>query len=381
MRRTKILGLSLITAAAMLALASSAWGGTTLTSPAGTELEAGTKLHASAEGLVALQGSLTVACSKSTIEGEVTNAGGLNATVKASVSSFTLEECGTNTVTVLKPGSLEIHGTGEGNGTLTSTGAEITILTHGTVGTIHCIYITNGTSIGTLTGSKSTGGTARLDIAGATIPQESTDAGCGSHSELAGSYKFTSPDYLDVDAPSGTTLTSSTGTIFGIGTHLQAKSETSITFDMSSPLNVPCKESIIEGALTKAGGSETTPVDSITSLTFFECNNSTVTVLNGGTLEFFTNTATADGNGTVTGNGAEITLLTHNIFGTLHCIYLTENTNLGTLTGSKNREGKTATWALNEAPLSLNATDFGCGTEPKLTGSYTFTTPDYLDVD
>jgi hypothetical protein len=174
--------------------------GTTLTSPAGTTLGAGAKIKAESEGAIEFAGTVTFNCQKSALEGEVSSAGGKEATVTGSLSSLSFSECGNHTVSVLKPGSLEIHSLGSGKGTLTSTGAEITVLTHGVfLGTRHCIYTTNKTDIGTITGSSVTGATAALDIGPAQTPQVATDATCGENAEWGGSYKVTSPDYLDVD--------------------------------------------------------------------------------------------------------------------------------------------------------------------------------------
>lgn len=171
---------------------------TPLTSPAGTHLEAGTEIHATNVGNVALDGTINLSCKKSTVKAK-TNASGESGPGIVPVTSLALEECGSNTATVLKPGTLELHATEGGNGTITSTGAEITVLTHNILGTVHCIYYTEGTDLGTFTGSKTTGATATWGIDAMPILRKETDYGCGSTSELTAHYTFTSPDYLDVD--------------------------------------------------------------------------------------------------------------------------------------------------------------------------------------
>ncbi|HEX5990018.1 MAG TPA: hypothetical protein VFY75_07390, partial [Solirubrobacterales bacterium] len=92
--------------------------------------------------------------------------------------------------------TLQIHSTGKGNATVTWTGGEFTA--DGPFG-IQCLYKTNATDIGTLTGSATTGATATLDLNSAIIPRTGDNVFCGVAGELTGSYKVTSPDYLGVD--------------------------------------------------------------------------------------------------------------------------------------------------------------------------------------
>jgi hypothetical protein len=194
MRYLRMLGLVGLVMGAMLALGGGAQATVITQAPPFT----GTA-KAESEGEVEIWGSLIVDCQKSALEWNV-EFHGASVTVSGPLTAFTLEECGDNTVTVVNKGSLELHATSGGNGTLTSTGAEITFLTHRPfLGTVHCIYKTNETDIGTLTGSSATGGTATLDIDGISLPRITTSFGCGTHSTLDGSYKFTTPDYLYVE--------------------------------------------------------------------------------------------------------------------------------------------------------------------------------------
>src|SRR5215207_4314852 len=62
--------------------------------------------------------------------------------------------------------TLELHVSGTNEGTITSTGAEITLEAFG----CHCIFGTNATDLGKFTGSAKTGGAATLDAV-ATIPR------------------------------------------------------------------------------------------------------------------------------------------------------------------------------------------------------------------
>jgi len=205
MKYAKMLGLLAVAAAALMAFAGSASATTlTITNPPGTKVvaPAHTPIVAHAVGETILDGTVNIKCKKSLVEGETENEGSSSTTVKGPLSKLTFEECGANTVTVVNKGSLEIHtdsATADGNGTLTSTGAEVTVLTHNILGTVHCIYITNETDVGTLDGSTKTGGTATLTVDSVPIPRASTDFGCGSTSEWTAHYTITSPDWLDVD--------------------------------------------------------------------------------------------------------------------------------------------------------------------------------------
>jgi len=334
----------------------------------------GAKFHASAEGTVEISGTIVI-CKKSTLEGEVKSPGSAAATVVIPLSQFTLEECFSNTISVLKPGTLELHATGKANGTMTLSGVEITLLSHFFGGTIHCIYTIESADVGTLEGSETTGGTATWKIGGATVTQKGTDFACGSSPKLTGSYAVTNPDYLDVDvSASATPLTSPPGIYREDGSTLDASNEGNIVLD--GTVNLSCTKSTVE---VEASGTEAPEGVSgpVTEMTFEGCGKNTVVALKPGTLAI---DMTGSGNGSMTSSGAEITALTHNILGTVHCIYYTENTELGTFTDSRNT-GSTATWKIDSVPLPRKETDFGCGSTSELTGSYAFTSPDYLAVD
>lgn len=201
MRYAKTLGLAGLAVAAMMVGVGSA-SATELTSPVGTKLGVGAGVKV--EGTTQLDGSVYLNC-KTTMEGTISNAGGEGASVKVNLSKLTYFECHETAwanevkVTVLAPGNLELHAAGNGNGTLASTGARITMAWKLFGFPLHCIYVTNSTNIGTLTGSSTTKGTATLESSSLYFPQEPTSAECNDDSELTGSYKVTSPDYLGID--------------------------------------------------------------------------------------------------------------------------------------------------------------------------------------
>jgi len=194
MKYVKMLGLLAVAAAALMAFAGSA-SASSLTSPTGTTLGKGTIIRASSTNS-SLTGTINISCKKSEVEGEVTNAGGAGVTVEGTVTKLTFEECDPHTVTVIKKGTLSLHVNETNMGTLTSSGAEVTVLTHSVfLGTIHCIYKTNNTPIGTVTG----GEPATLHATSQSLERISTDFGCGEHSTWNGDYTINSPNPLHLD--------------------------------------------------------------------------------------------------------------------------------------------------------------------------------------
>jgi hypothetical protein len=195
MKNQKILSLLMMAIAGLLVFAGSA-SATTLTSPSGTFVGDGTVLKFQSEGATSLDGTIKITCQKSIVEGEVGTEG---VTRKSKNKKITFEECGSNTVTVIEPGTVILHYSLFRGAKLTSHGKRVTALTHNILGTVHCIYVTSSTEIGTLTGSSETGAAATLDIGSAGIPQESTDFGCKDDAVWTGNYKVTTPSFLDVD--------------------------------------------------------------------------------------------------------------------------------------------------------------------------------------
>lgn len=190
MKYVKILGLLAVAAAALMAFAGTA-AATKVTTTTGGAAATPT-IHAVTSGHAILHGALgTVECN-STVEGSVT-AHGAGVAASGPIKTLTFTGCtGTNTVTsVPKTGSLAVNYTSGHNGTLTSTGAEVVVFNHSFGGT--CIFTTNNTAIGTVTG----GNPATLHIA-ATIPRTGGTAGafCGSTGTWTGTYNTTSALYI-----------------------------------------------------------------------------------------------------------------------------------------------------------------------------------------
>jgi hypothetical protein len=169
-------------------------------SASGTELTcssslcaAETAIEAESEGKVVLDAPFGNVECNSTVEGHTTNTEG---SPDGPISGLKWTNCGVDVVTTLAAGTLSIESTGSSNGTLTSTGAKVTVEHIGT----HCIFETINTTLGTLTGSNTTKSNATLDIS-ATIPRIGGRSGifCGSSAPWTGSYKFTTPSTLNVD--------------------------------------------------------------------------------------------------------------------------------------------------------------------------------------
>src|SRR6185295_15020199 len=164
MKYVKMLGLLAVAAAALMAFAGTA-SATTVTSSTGST----PTIHADSEGATTLHGVVDVTCNASTVQGTVSQHG-TGVTVKGNISTLTFTSCGSNDVTVNTPGSLEVHAINPtGNGTLTSSGAQITIQV--TSLGISCVFTTNNTHIGTYTSAANNGGVPTMHIDSASIPR------------------------------------------------------------------------------------------------------------------------------------------------------------------------------------------------------------------
>lgn len=203
MKYLKMLGLAAIAAGALMAFAGAGTASATeLTCSSGVMCAAKTAIHAELENGVTNPATLhppigDIKCEESTVAGETTNTGSSTETVDGPISILTFKKCNAE-VNVLKAGELIVHTTetkDNNDGTLTSTGAEVTVTFSG----FHCIFGTSATSIGWLTGSSTTKATATLDIK-AEIPRIGGRSGafCGSKAEWTGSYSVDTPMFLDV---------------------------------------------------------------------------------------------------------------------------------------------------------------------------------------
>lgn len=196
MRHLKILGLLAIAAAALLAFTASA-SATEATAPAGTVY---TKtLKGENVGAITFHGITDITCQKSTLEGSIEQHGPA-VTGKGKGINFTWSECGSAHISTVSTGTIEVHSVGSGNGTITSTGTRGTLLMTTIFGPVHCVYETNNTDLGTVTGATSDTGHATIHL-NAVIPVDpkASSALCGESGQLTATGKVTTPTGLRVD--------------------------------------------------------------------------------------------------------------------------------------------------------------------------------------
>jgi hypothetical protein len=203
----KMLGLAVIAAAALMVLVGTGTASATVLCkvavntttgvcaeryPKETELAA--ELNNGATEPMELETEfMTIKCEASTLSGKTENEGNSTTTVKVALASVTFSKCNC-TVAVLKTGIFEIHWiSGTDNGTLTSSGTEITVNCSTVFGLVHCIYVTNNTDLGTLTGGSNA---VMTDVA--SLPRVTTNALCANLANLKSKYKTTKPSSLFV---------------------------------------------------------------------------------------------------------------------------------------------------------------------------------------
>jgi hypothetical protein len=169
------------------------------------------------------------------------------------------------------------------------------------------------------------------------------------------------------------------GWVMAQAEELHAISETEKPTLTSTFKTITCDESTVKGEVEKKGSAAETVKGPVQTLTFTTNCNCTVVVLKGGTLEV--HAKDDKGNGTLTSNGAEVTVQCASIFGNVHCIYVTENDDMGTLTGSTTTGG-TATMDITTEVKRAKTTENGtlCDEEATWHAKYKVTTPDTLDV-
>lgn len=356
MRRICLVSVGLA-AAAFLALSSSA-SATDLTSPTGTVSTPTIEL--TSEGHIGVHTGFSdvfkpAECAWKLV-GTVEKHGNANSTV-VPLKELTMSGC-TNSwhLTTVTAGTLEITWTSGYNGTVTWSGATLSV----TRSSITCFYSLENTHVGTLTG----GSPATLHIEGK-LPRESGSPACDEPEGLApwtGDFTVASPSALYVDK-SGTTITSPTGTV--ATPSIKAESEGHIGID--HPLTtIQCQWSL-EGTVESHQGSAVIP---LSSLSTSGCTDSWhATTVTKGKLEI---SSTSGYNGTVRWTEGTVELTRS---GTT-CRYKSDKTVIGTITG-----GTPATIDI-EGKLPPDGGSPLCGEEGyPLTGSLKVTTPTSLFVD
>jgi hypothetical protein len=171
---------------------------------------------------------------------------------------------------------------------------------------------------------------------------------------------------------SATTLTSPTGVPY-TGAIKSVHEGTHVVLD-NPVAKIECN-STVEGSKVESHGAGVTAKGPINSLAFTNCTNSWhVTVVSAGSLEVHGN---AGNTGTLTSSGATVTSTRFGI----ECRYATNNTDIGTITGSSHTKGGHATLHITAAIPFHGGSSF-CGSGATTwTGSYTVTTPSTLYID
>ncbi len=169
------------------------------------------------------------------------------------------------------------------------------------------------------------------------------------------------------------------GWVMAQGEEIHAVSETENPTLTSTFKTVTCEESTVKGEVEVKGDAANTVKGPVLTLTFTKNCNCTVTVIKAGTLEV--HAKDDKGNGTLTSNGATVTVQCSSIFGPVHCLYVTENDDMGTLTGSTTTGG-TATMDITTEVKREETVKEGalCDEEAVWHAKYKVTTPDTLDV-
>jgi hypothetical protein len=172
MNYLKILGLMVVSLAAILAFVASSASATALYSGA-TKLGVGTEFVGTLSGsgtLKSTSGTLLDTCTGSEIKGKITNAGGAGATVSGPVETLNWGTCTEPTTTATK-GSAEIHHiAGTINGTATAKNTTVNINT--TIFGATCQY-TAGVELDLGTANGKTSGDANIAVK-TVIPSENT---------------------------------------------------------------------------------------------------------------------------------------------------------------------------------------------------------------
>jgi hypothetical protein len=198
MKHVRMLGLAAAAAMALMAfVGASTASATTLTGEGGSIIKTGTEFHAVNEGRTTLTTAFkNIECEEATMSGKTTNETGT--TVNIGSIEIVTSKCNCE-AKYLSTGTASIEVIGSGpNGTMTSTGAELTVTCSTIFGNVHCIYQTNAVNLGTLTGSSTTGATATEDVEGKEVPRLATNGLCAEKAALDGKYKATAPDVLNV---------------------------------------------------------------------------------------------------------------------------------------------------------------------------------------
>lgn len=202
MKHVKMLGLAVLAATASAAFWGASMASATVLcteekSPCPTEKKLSEKIDRfitatqSGSGVLEETGSsgTLVTCTGSEVRAAVSKPGGPTETTVLNITSLTWSGC-SGTVDTVAVGTLEVHRiAGTSNGTLTSSGTEVTAVFLG----VSCLY--RGADLGTLTG----GSPATMDI-NAEVERSGGSFLCPTQARLTASYNITEPKPLYVES-------------------------------------------------------------------------------------------------------------------------------------------------------------------------------------
>jgi len=284
----------------------------TATQPCTSAYTTGTTIQASLKAgtqFTLEAGFTTIACTETTMKGEVTNAGPTS--VAGPLTSITFGGCGGVTVTVLSSkGTFSIKSSSGGNGTVTFTGVEVTFSYLGT----SCVYgFSTGTSVGQLVGGSMASMTEE-----ASVNKISGGFSCANPAKWNAPLTVTSPEplYVEETATEPVVLCKVAAepctSTYGKETAIEATIAGSWLLN-AGIAEIKCTGASINGSVTNPG--PTGPVTgTVNSVGFSSCGSATVDVLKNGT---FSIGAPSGGNGTFKLEGFEVTV---SVAGT-SCVY------------------------------------------------------------
>jgi len=169
--------------------------------------------------------------------------------------------------------------------------------------------------------------------------------------------------------PGGLSTPCSANQAYPANTQLLAEASTTVKLDTTFK-TVECSSSTIEGTTSNEGSASETVKVPVVRYAYGSCN-CTVSVLKKGSLEIHWIEGTHKG--TVTLNETETTVSCSTIFGTVHCIYVTENDSIGDITESSTPSTRAVFHATG--PTFRLATNALCSEEGTLTATYEIVSP------
>ncbi len=169
------------------------------------------------------------------------------------------------------------------------------------------------------------------------------------------------------------------GWVMASGEEIHAVSELEKPTTTSTFKTITCDQSTFSGKVENPGSATNTVKGPIETFTVTGNCNCTVVIIQTGTFEV--HAKDDKGDGTLTSNGLTKTVQCSSIFGPVHCLYVSENEDWGTLTGSTTTGG-TATIDITAEVKPETTTKEGtlCSEEAIWHAKFSVTKPDTLDV-